>query len=184
MTEAPGSVGPRTAPENATPESAAAEATTPASPAPGPAPAEPAPASRELEDRWRRAVAETDNVRKRYERQAADERSDERSRVATEWLPVLDNLELALGHARADPEAIIAGVETVREQALAVLKRLGFTRIEDIGARFDPSRHEAAQVMEVPGAAPGTVVAVLRPGYRAADRLLRPAVVVVAGKPD
>jgi molecular chaperone GrpE len=136
----------------------------------------------EMRDRWERAEAELDNTRKRYERQLADQWRSERARVAGEWLPVLDNLERALSHAGADPQAIVDGVAAVRDQALNVLERLGFDRLEDVGARFDPSRHEAAQVVDAPEAAPGTVVAVLRPGYAAADRVLRPAVVAVAGK--
>jgi molecular chaperone GrpE len=141
----------------------------------------------ELRDRWQRAQAELENTRKRYERQLADRSAAERARVAAEWLPVLDNLERALSHANADPLAILAGIEAVREQALSVLERLGVTRIDDVGARFDPSRHEAAQVVDTsdaPDTEPGTVVEVLRPGYAAGDGLLRPAVVAVAGKRD
>jgi molecular chaperone GrpE len=138
----------------------------------------------ELRDRWQRAQAEIDNTRKRYERQLADRATTERARVAAEWLPVLDNLERALSHADADPRAILAGIEAVREQALTVLERLGIHRIDDTGVPFDPNRHEAAKVTATPDATPGTVVAVLRPGYAAADGLVRPAVVAVAGKPD
>jgi molecular chaperone GrpE len=138
----------------------------------------------EMRDRWQRAEAELDNTRKRYDRQLADQWRAERARVAAEWLPVLDNLERALGHAGADPRAIVDGIAAVRDQALSVLERLGFTRLGEVGEPFDPSRHEAAQVVDAPGAEPGTVVAVLRPGYEAADGLLRPAVVAVAGKRD
>jgi molecular chaperone GrpE len=138
----------------------------------------------ELRDRWQRAQAELENTRKRYERELADRSTAEQARVAAEWLPVLDNLERALEHADADPRAILAGIEAVREQALAVLERLGVTRVDEVGTKFDPSRHEAAQVVDTPDAEPGTVVAVLRPGYAAPDGLLRPAVVAVAGKPD
>ena len=60
-----------------------------------------------------------------------------------DWLPVLDNLDLALAHAGADPGAIIDGVRAVRDQARAVLQRLGFPRRDDLGAVFDPARHEA-----------------------------------------
>jgi molecular chaperone GrpE len=138
----------------------------------------------DMRDRWQRAEAELDNTRKRYERQLADQWRAERARVAAEWLPVLDNLERALSHAGADPQTILEGVEAVRQQALGVLEHLGFNRLDDVGARFDPSRHEAAQVVDVPDAEPGTVVAVLRPGYAAVDGMLRPAVVAVAGKRD
>jgi molecular chaperone GrpE len=104
--------------------------------------------------------------------------------VAAEWLPVVDNLERALGHAGADPQAIVQGIEAVREEALNVLQRLGFTRLDDVGVPFDPSRHEAVRVAEAPDAVPGTVVEVIRPGYAAADVLLRPAVVAVAGRQE
>ena len=67
----------------------------------------------------------------------------ERARVAGEWLPVLDNLELALAHADADPAVIIDGVRAVRDQAAGVLQRLGFPRRDDLGTVFDPSRHDA-----------------------------------------
>jgi molecular chaperone GrpE len=137
----------------------------------------------EMRDRWQRAQAEIDNTRKRYERQLADRATTERARVAAEWLPVLDNLERALSHADADPRAILAGIRAVREQALTILHRLGITRIDDTGTTFDPSRHQAAQAVDAPDTEPGTVLAVLQPGYAADDGLLRPAIVTVAGNP-
>jgi molecular chaperone GrpE len=133
----------------------------------------------ELDDRWRRAIAELDNFRKRVARERAADRDDERRRVAARWLPVIDNLDLALSHAGADETGIIEGIQAVREQALAVLADLGFPRREDdVGAAFDPSLHEA--VGTVQGDAPaGTVAHVTRPGYGPDDRVLRPAGVVV-----
>jgi molecular chaperone GrpE len=143
--------------------------------------AEPADAA-EMRDRWRRAAAEVENVRRRCERRLAECAARERARVATEWLPVLDNMERALSHATADPQAIVAGVAAVREQARAVLARLGITPIEDLGGPFDPARHEALRVVPGTDAEPGTVVEVLRPGFAAGDLLLRPAGVAVAGE--
>ncbi|MEZ0074148.1 nucleotide exchange factor GrpE [Planotetraspora sp. GP83] len=138
----------------------------------------------ELHDRWLRAVAELDNLRKRTARDIARQRLDERARVAAEWLPVIDNLELALRHADADadPGAVIEGVRAVRDQAVAVLARLGFPHVEDLGTRFDPARHEAVSMVEGPEAEPGTVVAVVRPGYGDGPDQLRPASVVVSTK--
>ncbi|GII34958.1 nucleotide exchange factor GrpE [Planotetraspora mira] len=140
----------------------------------------------ELHDRWLRAVAELDNLRKRTARDIARQRLDERARVAAEWLPVVDNLELALRHADADadPGAVIEGVRAVRDQAVAVLARLGFPRVEDLGTRFDPARHEAVSTVEDPDAEPGTVVAVVRPGYGDGPDQLRPASVVVSTKAE
>lgn len=133
--------------------------------------------------RWQRAVADLDNFRKRCQRDIDDARTGERARVAADLLPVIDNLELALQHANADPGTIVTGVQAVRDQALSALARLGFERIEAAGAPFDPNRHEAAQVVQDPDAEPGTVVAVLRPGYTAPHGLLRPAVVAVSQRP-
>ncbi|WP_218009446.1 nucleotide exchange factor GrpE [Herbidospora cretacea] len=139
----------------------------------------------ELHDRWLRAVAELDNLRKRTARDLTRQRLDERARVAAEWLPVVDNLELALRHADdAGADPIIEGVRSVRDQAVAVLARLGFPRVEDLGARFDPARHEAVSTVEDPQAEPGTVVAVVRPGYGEGPDQLRPASVVVSTKSE
>lgn len=139
----------------------------------------------ELHDRWLRTAAELDNLRKRTARDIARQRIDERARVAAEWLPVVDNLELALRHADdAGADPIIEGVRSVRDQAVAVLARLGFPRVEDLGARFDPARHEAVSTVEDPQAEPGTVVAVVRPGYGEGSDQLRPASVVVSTKTE
>jgi molecular chaperone GrpE len=134
----------------------------------------------DLTDRYTRALADLDNARKQYERQLADVHAAERARVTSAWLPVLDHLELALRHAEADPAAIVSGVEAVLAQALGVLADLGVTRVDGVGEAFDPARHEAAAVVADADAEPGTVVGVLRPGYLAGDRVLRPAAVAVA----
>ena len=144
------------------------------------APGDAAAALAELKDRWRRALADLDNLRKRYRRELERERAAERARVAAEWLPVIDHLDLALTHAGVDPNAIVEGVRTVREQALATLERLGYPRDDEVGVRFDPARHEAVEVVEDAGAAPGTVVGVVRPGYGHGEQRLRPAAVAVA----
>ncbi|HZD97810.1 MAG TPA: nucleotide exchange factor GrpE [Micromonosporaceae bacterium] len=134
----------------------------------------------ELEDRWRRAAADLDNVRKRSARDAVTQRADERNRVTAALLPVLDNLDLALEHADADPQSVIAGVRAVRDQAADALAALGFARDDDTGVPFDPARHEAVAVVNDPAAAPGTIVRVVRPGYGDGDHQLRPASVVVS----
>lgn len=137
----------------------------------------------DLEDRWRRAVADLDNLRKRYARELERERAAERARVAAQFLPVLDNLDRALAHAGGDPGAIVEGIRAVREEALAALTRLGFPRYEETGVLFDPNRHEAAKVVQTDEVPPGTVVEVLRPGYGRDNRWLRPAAVAVATSP-
>ncbi|GGO68166.1 nucleotide exchange factor GrpE [Nonomuraea cavernae] len=142
----------------------------------------------ELEDRWLRAVADLDNLRKRFSRDAERLRAEEQDRVAAEWLPVLDNLELALSHAAGDEEGgaapIMDGIRAVRDQAVAVLARLGYTRHDETGVPFDPAHHDAMATIARPDVEPGTVVQVVRPGYGDGRRQLRPAVVVVAKKAD
>lgn len=138
----------------------------------------------ELHDRWLRAVAELDNLRKRFERDLTDQVRAERARVTAAFLPVLDNLELALRHADADPASIVAGVQAIYEQAQAVLAGLGYRRVDETGVQFDPARHLATQVIPTAEAEPGSVVSVQRPGYADADgRLVRPAAVAVASQP-
>ncbi|MGW1267067.1 nucleotide exchange factor GrpE [Streptomyces sp. NPDC002491] len=140
-----------------------------------------AAALREAEDNWRRALADLDNLRKRHARELERVAAAERARTAAAFLPVIDNLELALSHAgAADPGAIVEGVRAVRDQAVNVLERLGYPRHAEKGVSFDPARHEVVGVVQDPDADPNTVVQVLRPGYGEAERQLRPAAVTVA----
>lgn len=134
----------------------------------------------EIEGRLLRALADLENLRKRYARELTRETAAERARVAVQWLPVVDNLERALEHADADPSALIEGVRAVWEQAVGVLGRLGFPRFDDVGERFDPSRHQAVSAVEKVDAPDGTVVGSAWPGYGTGDTVLRPAGVVVA----
>jgi molecular chaperone GrpE len=134
----------------------------------------------ELEDARLRALADLDNTRKRCAAQVRRAEEDARAAVASQWLPVIDSLDLALAHATADPATIVGGVEAVREQALGVLARLGFPRRDDRGARFDPTRHEAVATRPDPGSEADMVAEVVRPGYGEGDHQLRPAQVVVA----
>jgi molecular chaperone GrpE len=137
----------------------------------------------ELEDLRLRALAEADNVRKRCAAQVSRAEAEARTDAARQWLPVIDNLDLALAHATADPATIVEGIEAVRQQALDVLARMGFARRDDRGAAFDPGRHEAVASRPDPAATSDVVAEVVRPGYGEGDRQLRPAQVVVA-RPD
>ncbi|MGB8941257.1 MAG: nucleotide exchange factor GrpE [Streptomyces sp.] len=139
----------------------------------------------ELEDRWRRALADLDNLRKRYARELPREREAERAKVAAAFLPVVDNLELALAHAGAeDPGAIVSGVRAVRDQAVEVLRSLGYPRHEETGVPFHPEQHEVVSVVEEADTPAGTVVQVLRPGYGEPGHQLRPAAVTVSRKQE
>ncbi|ORJ61809.1 nucleotide exchange factor GrpE [Mycobacterium simiae] len=137
-----------------------------------------------LEDRWRRAVADLDNLRKRYTRELDRERTTERSRVAGAWLPVVDNLERAIAHTGDQSDAVVEGVRSILGQALQVLEQLGYPRDAESGVPFDPQRHEVVGVVEQADSAPGTVVEVVRPGYGQGSSQLRPAAVVVSRREE
>ena len=134
----------------------------------------------QLEDRWRRALADLDNLRKRYAKDLDRERAAETARVSAAWLPVLDNLELALAHAGSDPQTVVDGVKAIRDQAVQILSRLGFERHDEVGVPFSPELHEVVSVVTHPDLPSGTVIEVLRPGYGENGQQLRPATVVVS----
>lgn len=126
-----------------------------------------------------RALADLENLRKRYRREIEREREAERMRGAAAWLPVVDDLERALSHADGEDTPVVEGLRAVLGEANEVLSRLGFPRFEDIGERFDARRHEALSAVAADGP-PGVVLEVLRPGYGNGDVVLRPAGVVVS----
>jgi molecular chaperone GrpE len=141
--------------------------------------AEPDPELVRLEDRWRRAMADLDNLRKRYARELDRERNNERSKVASAWLPVVDDLERALSYEGEESSAVVEGVRTILAQAVQVLERLGYPRDAETGMQFDPERHEVVGVVDNPDSEPGTVAEVMRAGYGVRPNQLRPAAVVV-----
>ena len=94
-------------------------------------------------------------------------------------LPVVDNLERALAHSTPEATAVMEGVRLVLRQFLTALERCEVTPVDAMGQAFDPNLLEAIGPDEA-DAAPGTIVKVLQTGYRLSDRLLRPALVVIA----
>ena len=133
-------------------------------------------------DRYLRAAADLENLRKRQKREADDAKFEAKGKVLKEMLPVVDNLERAIEHAAAASEEknpIVEGVQLVLRQFTTAFERLDVTAVEAMGQPFDPNLHEAISQQES-DQAPGTVVQVLQRGYKSGDRLLRPALVVVA----
>jgi len=133
-------------------------------------------------DKFLRLYAEFENYKKRVAREKAELVRYGNEELLRELLPVVDNLERALEHARqkGDPEAILEGIELVLAQFHQVLGRFGVSPIEAVGEQFDPERHEAVMEMESEEAPPGEVISEVQKGYMLNDRLLRPAKVVVA----
>ncbi len=135
------------------------------------------------------ARAETQNVRRRGEKELADAHAYAATKFARDILSVSDNLARALDTIptdQRDSEALkplIAGLEATGRELTAVFERHGITRIAAVGLMLDPNQHQA--MMEMPSdAEPGTIVVEMQPGYMIKDRLLRPALVGVAKKPD
>ncbi len=134
----------------------------------------------EQRDAWLRAVAETENIRKRAQADVAAAHKFAVERIAESLLPVMDSLEAALGAAEAAPHPLRDGVEITLKQLNAVFQKANLTEIAPApGERFDPHRHQAMAAVES-AAEPNTVVAVMLKGYRLHDRILRPALVTVA----
>ena len=140
----------------------------------------------DLKDRLLRAAAETENVRRRLEREKQDASAYAVTGFARDLLGVVDNLRRALeaipGDARENEavKTVVTGVEMTERELLSVLSRHGVARIEAQGQKLDPNRHQAMIEVEHDEAEPGTVVQELQAGYVIKDRLLRPALVSVA----
>ena len=135
-----------------------------------------------MEDRYKRALADLDNYRKRMVRETDRRVEESRDAQLREWLEVVDSLERALFMQPEDP--VVEGLRAVLEQMEAVLARQGVTRMGAPGEQFDPERHEAVAIRPANGAPDRTVVEVARSGYMLGDRVLRPAEVVVGRAPE
>jgi molecular chaperone GrpE len=138
----------------------------------------------ELKDRHLRKLAEFENVRKRSERERGESRKAALADIAREFLPVLDSFERALAHATSDDLAsdFGQGVLLIERQLADLWQRQGLKEVETAGS-FDPNRHEAVAT-EPSGAPPNSVIEVLRKGYTLGDKLIRPALVKVAVRPE
>jgi molecular chaperone GrpE len=129
-----------------------------------------------------RLAADMENLRKRQERERAELLQFANENLVKELLPVVDNLERALDHGRqlAAPQALLEGIEMVHHGFLKVLDRFGVTAHDSLGQQFDPAFHNAMMQEEAPHAPDGSVIKELQKGYLMNQRLLRPAMVVVA----
>ncbi len=136
-------------------------------------------------DQLLRTMADFDNFRKRARRDAEDALRRGREDCLRDVLPIIDNLQRAVEASRGatDVEAVLSGVEMVLRSFDDVAGRMGVTRVEAVGQRFDPTLHDAIQQVETAEHAPGTVMTEVMAGYRIQDRLLRAAMVVVAKAP-
>lgn len=137
----------------------------------------------ELLTKYRGAAEEFAQARARLRKEVSKDVERSRRSVLVSFLEVLDNLDRALVAACDRPDdPFVQGVSLVQQQFVNTLEGLGVTRVNPLGAAFDPTRHEAiATTPSAPGIPEGQIVGVVRPGYLIGDEVLRPAMVAVAG---
>jgi molecular chaperone GrpE len=142
----------------------------------------------DMKDRLLRTLAEMENLRKRTEREVADARMYGISAFARDVLTVADSMHLALEaldkelreKADASMKALLDGVELTERSLLNALEKHGVKRIDPIGQKFDPNKHQAMYEAENPSVPAGHVAQVIQSGYLIGDRVLRPALVAVS----
>jgi len=129
-----------------------------------------------------RARAEAENVRKRSARDIENAHKYGQERFIVEMLPVRDSMDLGLAAAESatDIESLREGMALTRKAFVQALEKLGVTEVDPLGEKFNPELHQAISVQPA-DAEPNTVLTVVQKGYCLHDRLLRPALVIVAG---
>ena len=144
----------------------------------------------DAENRILRTLAETENLRKRYEREKEDLSNYVISNFAKETLSILDNLQRALNSIKTDElkdndenfSKFVEGIELTEKQIITIFEKFKIEKVESLDTDFDPNVHQAMFEVESEDKEPGTVVEVVQEGYKIGDRLLRPALVGVSKK--
>ena len=136
----------------------------------------------EHHDAWMRAKAETENVRRRAQEDIVKAHKFASEKFAADLLAVKDSLEAALSSANQSAESLRDGVEMTLKQLVAAFEKANLAEINPLGEKFDPHKHQAISQIEAPdeATAPNHVLNVLQKGYQLHDRIIRPAMVVVA----
>ncbi len=142
--------------------------------------------ARENHENYLRAMAEVENVRRRGEREVANAHKFGLEKFVAELLPVRDSLEMGLKageQEQADVAALREGTELTLRMLGQVLEKFGVEEVNPKGEPFNPERHEAVTTLQTSEAEPDTVVEVMQKGYLLNERVVRPAMVVVARPP-
>lgn len=144
-------------------------------------------AAAESDDRHLRALADFENYRRRVQKDQADQINLANERLIREGLPVLDNLERALAHAKTsrDFDKMVEGIDLIYKQQVTLLEKFGVRVIESLGQPFDPVRHQS--VSQTEAASPeqeNRVVSEYQKGYMLHGRVLRPSMVVIGAVAD
>ena len=145
----------------------------------------------EMKERYLRAVAETENVRKRAEREKNEAAQFAFQRFARDLLSVVDNFNRALEALKPEARAslppsvaaVVEGIEATQRELAAIFERYGIKRIEAKGQRFNANLHQAIAEMPSADFPAGIVIDVAQTGYTLSERLLRPAMVMVSSGP-
>ena len=143
----------------------------------------------EMRDRFMRALADAENMRKRSERDRREAENYGGSKLARDMLPVFDNLHRALEAVKEEEKepnkALLEGVELTMRELLNVFKKHGIEPVQpEVGDAFDPQMHQAMFEAPVPGTKAGEIIQVMATGFVLHERLLRPAQVGVSSTPS
>ncbi|MGH8607533.1 MAG: nucleotide exchange factor GrpE [Gammaproteobacteria bacterium] len=146
-------------------------------------------ARQKAQENWEgllRTRAELENQRKRSAREVENALKFGSERLVSEFLPVKDSLELGLSASEqaADLESLKEGMTLTLKLLDSALDKCSVKELNPVGEKFDPQFHQAMTVQEAPETEPGTVLSVVQKGYLLHDRLLRPAMVIVAKSPE
>lgn len=141
----------------------------------------------EMRDQTTRALAESENIRKRAEREAAEARKYAVTNMTKDFIDVLENLYRATEHTDANDssethiKSILDGLELTKDSFIKVLNKYGVTRVcPEIGDKFDHNLHQAISQQESNECKSGHIMQIVQAGYLIGDRLIRPAMVIVA----
>ncbi|MDP2829879.1 MAG: nucleotide exchange factor GrpE [Sulfuricellaceae bacterium] len=139
--------------------------------------------AQEHHDAWLRAKADAENIRKRGQADVANAHKYAVENFSNELLAVKDSLEAALSVEAATVESLKSGVELTLKQLVSAFEKSSISELNPVNDKFDPHKHQAISMVDS-DAAPNTVVTVLQKGYQLHDRILRPALVMVAKSKD
>ena len=134
----------------------------------------------EEQDRYMRVLAEYDNYRKRTEREKAATYEAAAAETVAQFLPVADNMELALAQQGCSAEDLKKGVEMIQKNLDEILTKLGVSTMGQVGEPFNPEYHQAVSHIEDPALGENVIATVYRKGYRIGDKIVRHATVIVA----
>jgi len=137
-------------------------------------------ARNEEKDQYMRVLAEYDNYRKRTDREKAAAYDGAAADTVVEFLPVVDNMELALAQTDCSAEDLRKGVEMIQKNLNDILSKLGVVAMGEVGELFNPEYHQAVSHIEDEALGENIIATVYRKGYRIGDKIVRHATVIVA----